>query len=363
MANQVEKRKAQRKSNAEAAKKSNSKKSKNSWSSEGEAEDNILNNSGNRRASSSFKRGSSGLRSKINSAGSFSEAAAVHSKRKRSSSNEDSDDDDENKVTQNKKAKLDFSQYDDGGDDEDEVRDDDDDEESVEEEYVVERVVDKRVKANGKVEYFLKWLNYDDSDNTWEPVENIDCKNLIKEFETNLMKKTKCSPAAAAADKRQEKTENLPSASPMNKSKQTKSETPKNKAKQQKPDSLKKNDHKKSKLETANNATATTKSNKRHKIASDSESNSETENVAPNSRRKSNAGKKGASKVAKTGFERGLEPERIVGAAQGDGNLMFRMKWKGCKEIDLVDIAEAKQKCPYVVIDYFETLVKWDMVN
>ncbi len=48
-----------------------------------------------------------------------------------------------------------------------------------EEEYVVERIVDKRTR-NGRVEYFLKWKGYHDSENTWEPKEHVDCPELLK---------------------------------------------------------------------------------------------------------------------------------------------------------------------------------------
>uniref|UniRef100_A0A5S6QC01 Chromo domain-containing protein n=1 Tax=Trichuris muris TaxID=70415 RepID=A0A5S6QC01_TRIMR len=50
-------------------------------------------------------------------------------------------------------------------------------------EYVVERIVDKRL-VDGKTQYLLKWQGYTDEDNTWEPEENLDCKDLITDFET-----------------------------------------------------------------------------------------------------------------------------------------------------------------------------------
>ena len=52
-----------------------------------------------------------------------------------------------------------------------------------EEVYVVEKILDKRVLEDGTVLYYLKWRNYPESDNTWEPVTNLDCDELISEFE------------------------------------------------------------------------------------------------------------------------------------------------------------------------------------
>merc|ERR1712203_258181 len=54
----------------------------------------------------------------------------------------------------------------------------------AEAEYEVESVVSKRDTEEGKVEYLVKWKGYDASDNTWEPIENLESsQELIDEFE------------------------------------------------------------------------------------------------------------------------------------------------------------------------------------
>ena len=52
------------------------------------------------------------------------------------------------------------------------------------EEYSVEKIVDKKCDAlNGKVQYLIKWKGYANSENTWEPIENLYCTDLIEKFE------------------------------------------------------------------------------------------------------------------------------------------------------------------------------------
>ncbi|CAL8077299.1 unnamed protein product [Orchesella dallaii] len=54
-------------------------------------------------------------------------------------------------------------------------------------EYVVEKVLQKRIGRSGGTEYLLKRSGYGDEINTWEPVENINAADLILEFELRIM--------------------------------------------------------------------------------------------------------------------------------------------------------------------------------
>ena len=44
-----------------------------------------------------------------------------------------------------------------------------------EDEYEVEFIAEKRV-LNGKVEYLIKWKGFGHDQNSWEPVENLQCQ-------------------------------------------------------------------------------------------------------------------------------------------------------------------------------------------
>lgn len=178
----------------------------------------------------------------------------------------------------------------------------DDSSSSQEEEYVVEKVLDRRV-AKGRVEFFLKWKGYSEKHNTWEPEKNLDCPELISEF-MKTYKKSSSSSGGGSTPSGASK-----SCSSVSRSKDTGG------------------------------------SKKKH--SDDEEGGSKPKK------------KKEDEVLVARGFERGLEPEKIIGATDSCGDLMFLMKWKDSDEADLVLAKEANHKCPQIVIAFYEERLTW----
>lgn len=157
-------------------------------------------------------------------------------------------------------------------------------------EFIVEKILEKKLGKNNKVLYLLKWKGYDDTENTWEPVENLeDCRDLIRDFEDKFKRKAS---KGLVSDKEP--------------------------------------------------GTSTMGRNER-KRRSQTQPNTEP-----------------PKKQGKTGFERGLEPERIIGMATDiNKEIRFVVKWKGCDEADLVPAKVANVKCPQVVIRFYEERITW----
>jgi transposase InsO family protein len=49
--------------------------------------------------------------------------------------------------------------------------------------YEVEKILDSRISTEtGEIEYLIKWKNWDNIHNTWEPIGNLRCPQKLKEF-------------------------------------------------------------------------------------------------------------------------------------------------------------------------------------
>ncbi|XP_072775689.1 chromobox protein homolog 5 isoform X2 [Taeniopygia guttata] len=158
-----------------------------------------------------------------------------------------------------------------------------------EEEYVVEKVLDRRV-VRGQAEYLLKWKGFSEEHNTWEPEKNLDCPELISQF---------------------------------------------------------------------------LRKDRRMRDMRDSEGTRPRERPEGAKRKGLPGGEDGRAKKKREsndiarGFERGLEPEKIIGATDSCGDLMFLMKWKDTDEADLVLAKEANLRCPQIVIAFYEERLTW----
>ncbi|KAG7469680.1 hypothetical protein MATL_G00131440 [Megalops atlanticus] len=169
---------------------------------------------------------------------------------------------------------------------------------TVVQEFVVEKIIHRRV-TDGKVEYYLKWKGFTDADNTWEPEDNLDCPELIEEFL---------------------KTFSIPGES---------------EGEDLKPPGL-----------------------QRH-AEDPSEVNTEYE-LSQCERRGIEVQDPGEHETASpAGFISQLEPERIIGSTDKQGELMFLVKWKGTEEVALLSAREASARCPQVVIAFYEQKLTW----
>ena len=55
--------------------------------------------------------------------------------------------------------------------------------------FIVENIVDKKIKRK-KIFYKVKWEGYESSENTWEPIESLqekEVKILIENYEKSLI--------------------------------------------------------------------------------------------------------------------------------------------------------------------------------
>lgn len=156
--------------------------------------------------------------------------------------------------------------------------------------FIVEKILKKKI-TGGKTYYFLKWSGYPDSENTWEPVDNLDCPELIEDFERHW---------SESHGKSQDISSPLPASSVASKLKNGK-----NKGKQKTVNKT-----------IASSPLPVTKVEQKEGSpvlngGSGEEGSEEKENTA----------------AAPSGFAKGWEAEEILGATEESGQILFLIKW------------------------------------
>ena len=261
----------------------------------------------------------------------------------------------------------------------------------------VEKIMAKKF-CDGKPLYLLRWKGYDSSEDTWEPPENLGCPELLDEFELTLKR-------AGAGDITQDANESVVECDQASNAKKGPVKTPnkqpkkprKHKYQELQHDSVSLNDDdpfptqvpvsskqsNDSVLEgTASCVSVVTidkNSTSQDKSGSDASKNASSEVVKSEPKifldsdesaleRDIASGVAEASSSVATvpatgnglrGFQRGCEPEKILGATEAGGSLKFLMKWKNCSKVDLVTAEEAGEKCPKLVIDFYVKHLTW----
>ncbi|XP_015786994.1 chromobox protein homolog 5 [Tetranychus urticae] len=247
---------------------------------------------------------------------------------------------------------------------------DSDGSEEPEVEYVVESIVDKR-KKNGRIEYLIKWKDWPEEDNTWEPENHLSCPDLVEEFEKNLQAKKERS-KAKIREKELERAKKFKS-----------KEKVKKKSRDRVEDDLSGRKKKARVIESSSGTPSPAcvengSSSNRFFPSDDSISSDNDESNDLKKRLKAISENKTFSKLTNikqessdeadddneeedgvTGFDRGLEPKKIIGAIRVEDKLMFLIKWESCKKSDLILAEEANIRCPQVVISYYEKRLKW----
>lgn len=57
-----------------------------------------------------------------------------------------------------------------------------DDEDEGDERYEVARILRHKIDDVGSILFRIKWKGYGQEDNTWEPLDNLDCKEMLDAF-------------------------------------------------------------------------------------------------------------------------------------------------------------------------------------
>lgn len=196
------------------------------------------------------------------------------------------------------------------------------DEDVEEDEYNVEDIRSERKNPRtGVLEYLIKWENYPETQNTWEPIDNLKCPDIITKFKEREKTKRKRRSAATPKDSSQPGTS------------------------------------KKSRQEDE------------QPLVEELEIGSTTETLSSTDG-SSNAPEDQAGTSAATaeirpqpkGFDRGLPIEDIIASCTDDNEkLYFFVKWKGIGELDMVGSEELEEHAPKELCIWYRKRLLYSM--
>lgn len=205
------------------------------------------------------------------------------------------------------------------------------------EEYIVEAIRSKRKTKAGTFEYFIKWAGYPESENTWEPLENLKCPELITKFneqEANERRRKKAEKVAHAAATQQ------PSAS-----KRLRRDAPS--------------------LSGSTQGSEDTLNDDANSLFVEDDDDEDNDDGQSTRKKKKTATNREAhqvnDQVTLKGFERGLAIERIITASVGDDDkLYFFLKWQGRNDIEMVEADELERKGSYELCRWYRQRLYWE---
>lgn len=274
-------------------------------------------------------------------------------------------------------------------------------------EFVVDTIVNKRVNQSGKVEFLVKWKGFADSENTWESMqallEDSHSRAAIDLFQSQRLTHTNHTEAdteltdSTSAEIENKKPESDPNTTqlesngdnrinkcqivskPCENSTDTSDPNKSETAAKRLVSELKKMevDVRSRSSPSQDSSDTSTISHSEKEVPTRGEKRQKPrrqQSLDSNNPRRGRPSKKPKlspaddnkqsddeckpvnSKEAR-GFDRNLEAEKICGITDNKvtGELMFLIKWKGVNSADLVPAKLANQKCPQVVIKFYES--------
>lgn len=198
-------------------------------------------------------------------------------------------------------------------------------------EYIVEAIRAKRKNPKtGTTEWYIKWKDYPEAANTWEPTENLKCPKLMQEFNEREKTKRRGRPRTTKqSDLTPQPAKRLRRGASINGHEYAVQEE------EQEGDRL---------------------------FLEDEDDDDEDENPKSKNRK----GKQQESKETRAetldvrGFDRGLPLDKILNACHGDDDkLYFFVTWVGRDELELVESETLEQKAPQELCRWYRKRLYW----